>query len=112
MKLRLMSYNIRFGGAGREKLIGSVVKACQPDLVVFQEATDTRVVEKVADEAGLPHRASRRGYSLAFASRVEIAHHEWKHPRELERAFLEIQPAGTNATRFGVHLRAVHSNWT
>jgi exodeoxyribonuclease III len=107
-----MSYNIRFGGAGREKLIGAVVKACAPDLVVFQEATDTRVIEKVADHAELPHRASRRGHSLAFASRVEISHHEWKHPRELERAFLEIEPAGTNAKIFGVHLRAVHSNWT
>lgn len=112
MKLRLMSYNIRFGGAGREKLIGAVVKACEPDLVVFQEASDPQVIETVAAQAGLPHWSARRGHSLAFAGRVEIAHHEWKHPRELERAFLEIQPAGTNAKIFGLHLRAVHSNWT
>ena len=42
--MKLLSYNIRFGGRGREPLLAAVVRAVAPDLVVFQEATDPRVV--------------------------------------------------------------------
>ena len=112
MLIRLMSYNIRFGGVGREKPIASVIRDHGPDLVVLQEATNPRVVETIAAEAGMKFFAARAGHSLAFVSRVEIAGHEWHHPKHLERAFLEISPAGTRTRIFGVHLRAVHSNWT
>jgi len=112
MLLRLMSYNVRFGGSGREKLIASVIRECSPDLVVFQEATKPEVVERVADEAGMQFRASQTGYSVAFVSRVEIEKYEWRNLPQLQRAFLEIKPAGTQTKIFGVHLRAVHSNWT
>ena len=37
--LRLMSYNIRFGGVGREERIAEVIRHVDPDIVVLQEAT-------------------------------------------------------------------------
>jgi endonuclease/exonuclease/phosphatase family metal-dependent hydrolase len=110
--LKLLSYNIRYGGAGREGPLAEVIRACDPDLVVFQEATEPRVVERLAEETGLRHWAARRAHSIAYASRVEIARHEWHWPRGARRAYMEIAPAGTDLHVFGVHLSAVHSYWT
>jgi exodeoxyribonuclease-3 len=49
--LRLLSYNIRFGGLGREEPIAETIKGIAPDLVVFQEATHPAVIERVAAAA-------------------------------------------------------------
>jgi endonuclease/exonuclease/phosphatase family metal-dependent hydrolase len=112
LTLRLLSYNVRFGGRGREARIAEVIRAAAPDLVVFQEATDTRVVEHLARETGMPVWAARRGHSLAYISRAEVAHHEWYHPRGSKHSFLEVVLAGSEARVFGLHLRAMHSKWT
>ena len=45
-------------------------------------------------------------------SRLEIAHHQWHRPASSRRAYLEIVPAGDALRIFGIHLSAVHSNWT
>ena len=112
MTLRLLSYNVRFGGRGREARIAEVIRAVAPDLVVFQEATDTRVVERLARETGLDVWAARPGHSLAYISRARVAHHEWYHPRGSKHSFLEVVLAGGEARVFGLHLRAMHSKWT
>ena len=57
MSLRLFSYNIRFGGRGREGRLAAVIRDVAPDLVVFQEATDPRVIEYLAGATGLSHWA-------------------------------------------------------
>jgi exodeoxyribonuclease-3 len=110
--MRLLSYNIRRGGAGREKQIAAVIRDADPDLVVLQEATHPRVIETVALETGMPDWAARPDYSLAFISKLPIAGHEWYKPLPMRRAFLEIRPKGLNVTVFGVHLSATHSNLT
>lgn len=112
MTLKLLSYNIRFGGAGRERELSEVIRARDPDLVVLQEATKPAVVARLAELTNLPHWAAREGHSLAYLSRNEIAHHEWHWPRGARRAHMEIVPAGLNLHVFGVHLSAVHSSWT
>ena len=110
--MRLLTYNIRYGGSGRLSALAAVVEACAPDVVVLQEATLPDVVEKLADACGMKTWAARPEHSVGFMSRLEIAHHQWHRPRASRRAFLEIVPAGTAARIFGVHLSAVHSNWT
>lgn len=112
MNLKLLSYNIRYGGAGRERHLADVIRAAAPDLVVFQEASRPHVVEQVAGQTGMKIWAARQGHSLGFMSRLEIAHHEWHSPPGARHAFLEIIPAGTEFRVFGLHLSAVHSNWT
>ena len=47
MTLRILSYNIRHGGSGRETALTEVIRAAHPDVVVLQEATKPRVVEEV-----------------------------------------------------------------
>jgi endonuclease/exonuclease/phosphatase family metal-dependent hydrolase len=110
--VRLLSYNIRFGGTGREADIAAVVAGCAADLVVLQEASNPDVVQRVAERCGMPYFASRAGESVAFMSRLEIEHHAWYSPWPLRRAFLEIVPRGLSWCVFGVHLSAIHSNWT
>jgi len=89
-----------------------VIRACDADLVVLQEATDRDVVTRLAAETGMAQHASRRGQSLAFMSREPVPHYAWYKPRISRHAFLEIQLPGSDARVFGVHLSAVHAAWT
>jgi hypothetical protein len=57
---RIMTYNILFGGVGREPLIRDVVSAIHPDVVVFTEVTSADSFEAIADVVG-PHRAGVEG---------------------------------------------------
>ena len=110
--LRLLSYNIRFGGTGREDLLAEVIRRCEPDIVVLQEASAVRVVERLAQQTGLKYWAAKTGHSPAFLSRIEVEHYEWHSDPELQRPFLEIVLSGSSLRIYGIHLRATHSNYT
>ena len=111
MNIKVLSYNIRFGGTGRASQLAEVISSVEPDIVVFQEAIVPRVIEEIAAATKMPFWAARPNSSTAYCSRIEIAHHEWHVPRGLRHPFLEIHPAGTQARIFGLHLRAMFSNW-
>ena len=111
MTLRLLSYNIRFGGSGREQPLAETIKTLAPDLVVFQEATHPEVIARVAAAAGYPFWAARRNHSIGFLSRQEVAYHEWHYPAGARHSFLEIVPAGSEVRVFGLHLSARFSRW-
>ena len=112
MNLKLLSYNIRHGGAGREQALAAVIAAATPDLVIFQEATRPAVIERLARETGMEQWGTRPRESLGFISRRPVAHVSWHKPRVSRHAFIEIVPAGTAWRIFGVHLSAVHAAWT
>ena len=112
MTIRLLSYNIQRGGAGREDALLSVIRPCNPDIVVFQEATRPAVIEHLARASGMRVCASMPKLSLGFMSRIPIAHYEWHRPRVSRHAFLEIVPEGMPFRVFGVHLSAVFAAWT
>jgi exodeoxyribonuclease-3 len=107
-----MSYNIRFGGRGRVGRLGEVIRSVAPDIVVFQEATDPRVVESLAAATGLRVWAAQRAHSIGYISRVEIARHEWHYPFGARHSFLEIVLAGSESRIFGLHLSARFSKWS
>ena len=111
MTLRLLSYNIRFGGHGREEALAETIVAATPDLVVFQEATDPAVIARLAEATRFPFWAARTNHSIGFLSRVEVTYHEWHYPAGARHSFLEIVPAGSNARIFGLHLSARFSKW-
>ena len=112
MTLKLLSYNVRYGGGGREPQLAAVIREADPDLVVLQEATDTRVVERLSEETGLKYRAAHRGRSIAYLSRVPVKRHEWHRPRGSRRHFMELELEGPDLVVFGIHLSAVHAFWT
>ncbi len=110
--LRLLSYNILRGGAGREQPLAEVINEQAPDIVVLQEATRPDVIERLAQATGMTVSGAMRGRSLGFMSRVPIQEYHWVRPRWSQHAFLEIVPEGADMRIFGVHLSAVHAAWT
>ncbi|MFL6254796.1 MAG: endonuclease/exonuclease/phosphatase family protein [Pyrinomonadaceae bacterium] len=112
MTFKLLSYNVRFGGAGRESQLAAVINDAGADFVVLQEATDPRVVERLSELTGLKIWAAHKGRSIAYLSRVAVARHEWHRPRGSRRHFMEIELEGSKLILFGIHLSAVHAFWT
>jgi endonuclease/exonuclease/phosphatase family metal-dependent hydrolase len=105
-----MSYNIHFGGLGREERIAEVINSAEPDLVMLQEATHPMVVERLSELTKMPHVAAKRKHSVAFLSRSAVNHYQWQYHSHLQRAVLDVEIEGVRV--FGVHLRATHSNYT
>ena len=112
MTLRILSYNIRRGGAGREEPLAAVIRSVNPDIVVLEEATRPDVVERLARETGMDEWSARAGKSLAFMSRHPVATFAARQPVISRHAFLEIVPSTAGWRVFGVHLSAVHAAWT
>lgn len=111
MNVKILSYNIRFGGLDRESSITNVIREIAPDLVIFQEAIVPAVIEQIAKAAGMSGWMSKKNHSLAYCSKIPIDHFEWHYPRGSRHPYLELVPAGSETRIFGVHLRAMFSNW-
>jgi endonuclease/exonuclease/phosphatase family metal-dependent hydrolase len=90
--MRIVSYNIRFGGTPRVAFIGAVLAHLRPDVVLLQEATDPAAVDRIARTAGLPHVYRRPGWGVAGMTREPARGHAWHRPGRA-RGFLEIAPA-------------------
>ncbi len=112
MIVKLLSYNVRFGGRKRERELAEVIRSVAPDLVVFQEAIDPDVIMRLAVDTELPFWAARREHSIGYISRLGIAHHEWHYPAGAKHSFLEIVLAGSEARVFGLHLSSTFSKWS
>jgi endonuclease/exonuclease/phosphatase family metal-dependent hydrolase len=110
--IRLLSYNIKYGGRGRERAIADVIRCTDADVVLLQEATDPRVIEQLAKATGLSQWASRPETSLGFLTRIPVAHHAWHHPVNSRHSFLELALEGVECRLFGLHLVAWFSKWT
>lgn len=111
MIVKLLSYNIRFGGRRREGQLAEVIRAADPDLVVFQEATDPNVIKHLATATDLPFWAARQEHSIGYISRLETSHYEWHYPAGAKHSFLEIVIKGSEARIFGLHLSSMFSKW-
>ena len=107
---RVMTYNILYGGVGREQLIRNVVSAVHPDVVIFTEVTSADSFEAIADSVG-PHRvesASRFSREhAAIVSRWPIVQSALHGPPWAPRKWVEatlVPFAGPPVTVHGVHL--------
>lgn len=107
---RVISYNIRFGGLGREELLTQVLQGLDADLVIFQEATHPKVIAGVAEGLGAAAWASKRGFSLGFVSRSPVRHWRWHRLPQLKHPVLEVDPHHS-CTVYGVHLRPHLFKW-
>lgn len=110
--LKLLSYNIHFGGRKKQREIAEVIRALAPDLVVFQEAIAPDVIEYLSRQCRMPFHAARLKHSIGFISRIGIAHYEWHYPRGSKHSFLEIRLAQSETRIFGLHLTAQFSKWS
>jgi endonuclease/exonuclease/phosphatase family metal-dependent hydrolase len=105
-----MTYNILYGGVGREPLIRDIVDAIRPDIAVFTEVTEARSFAVIAEAVG-PHCAGREGrrgreYPV-IVSRWPIVQSDLHGPPWARRKWVEATvqpPGGAPVTVHGVHL--------
>jgi endonuclease/exonuclease/phosphatase family metal-dependent hydrolase len=103
--LRIVSYNIRFGGGRRITLLGATLASLEPDVVLLQEATNPVAMERLALETGLSHVLQQPGWSVASLSKVPMRSHAWHRPVK-GRGFLEVEPEGADVRLIDLHLPA------
>lgn len=110
--MRIVSYNILDGGAGRADALTRVIAASQPDVVALVEADDPGFVEALANHLGMDfvHAPGNR-HASALLSRFplsETVNHALLRPA-LEKSLLEATvapPDGAEVTFGVVHLHA------
>jgi exodeoxyribonuclease-3 len=110
--LRLLTYNIQHGGAGRVAPLARVIASCAPDVVLLQEATRPDIVAELAARTGMADWRSFSRQSLGFLSRTRVSFAASHRPRFSRHAFIEVAPDGERVRLFGVHLSALHAAWT
>jgi hypothetical protein len=62
--VRLLTYNIKNGGIGREPFLIATIAECAPDIVLFQEAIRADVIERIAKATGMAQWATFRPQSI------------------------------------------------
>ena len=103
--LRLVSYNIRFGGRGRDGVIADILGKLEPDVVVFEEAYDVRVLDSIAGRLGMHTVLARPDHSVAAMSRIAFDEAEWRTYRR-GRAVLALGLPEHSLRVLGLHLSA------
>lgn len=108
--VRVMAYNLLYGGVGREQRIRDVVRAIRPDIAVFVEVTSPESFDVIADAVGT-YRASgavrKNKQQAVIVSRWPIIASRQLGPSWAPRKWIEatIQPFGGPPIRVcGVHL--------
>ena len=105
MTLRILSYNIRFGGRGRERAIAEVLRALNPDVAVLQEATDPAVIAAVAAVLDLRVVAADANASVAVIGRATTANVQ-RLPLRTGRTCVALDLPDHGVRLYGVHLSA------
>ena len=111
-EMRIVSYNILDGGAGRAEAIAEVIAARRPDVVALVEATDAAVIDVVArrlemDVLHAPGNSQASALLARWPVRESINHAPLH--ASFEKSLLEatvVGPAGREWTLFIVHLHA------
>ncbi len=104
--IRLVTYNIRRGGAGREARLIQAMQLLDPDLVLLQEATLPSVVGVLASALGLEVLGAEPGRSVAVMGKAGVATAITWRPIRAGRWVAELDIAGGRATVIATHLSA------
>jgi endonuclease/exonuclease/phosphatase family metal-dependent hydrolase len=116
---RILSYNILVGGQPRINELISMIQSADPDVVGLVEATNPRVVEKIAKQLGMQYRMSALGqhstdWQAAVLSRFPIVRTRVHvRPGILTKPLLEVcveEADGNQLTVFVTHLTASFNN--
>src|SRR5438132_9347274 len=119
--LRILSYNILYGGKGRVNQLTKMIQSAQPDVLGLIEAADARVIEELAERLEMHYCANPageypRGMGLGVLSRLPILYSELHaRPGILREPLLEVgveEAGGTQFTVFVTHLwAAFNQGW-
>ncbi|TMD64111.1 MAG: hypothetical protein E6I91_11470 [Chloroflexi bacterium] len=110
MTLRILSYNILWGGADRLALIANVIKQQQPDVVSLLEANSHSKAEALAQQLGmsLTFGKANSWFHVAWLSRLPILHTENYRPTIFAKTLLKIEIPWEDSSMalFATHLKA------
>jgi len=99
--VRVLTYNILLGGAGREQRIADILRRCNADVIALQEANDRALVRRLASQLGMRvviGRPSDGGdLNIAGLSRLPILSHRNHRHQSMLRSHLEITVDTGNA---------------
>jgi exodeoxyribonuclease-3 len=114
--MKILSYNIREGGADRLADIAAIIREQQPDAAALLEATSYENARQIADELGmrLVFGEGNSGYHVGWLSRLPILRSQnYRHPR-LSKTLLEIEVGWDGATLclFATHLASRWDGWS
>jgi endonuclease/exonuclease/phosphatase family metal-dependent hydrolase len=109
MQLKILTYNVLDGGAGREALILQVLQHARPDVVILEEVYEAPFVEQLGQVLSMQpfFGEGNRRRRVALLSRVPVEKFQSHHPnppiwRNFVEAELRYQP-GKRLRVFGVH---------
>jgi endonuclease/exonuclease/phosphatase family metal-dependent hydrolase len=112
MQLKVLTYNVLDGGAGREALILQVLQQARPDIVILEEVYDAPFVEHLGQALAMRpfFGEGNRQRRVALLSRLPVASFHSHHPyppiwRNFVEAEVEYLP-GKRLRLFGVHTMA------
>ncbi len=93
MRLRVLAYNLYFGGADRVEAIYNVLTHVDADVIALTEADDRTVVEALAEKLGLHHvwAEGSGDRHIATLSRFPIVEWNIYNKRPLTQAVLETK---------------------
>ena len=108
MRLRLMTYNIRYGGIGHEAGILEVIRVAQPGVILLQEITASAVVVDLAAALDMQiFIAAGNQFSIALLSRWPVIEAQSYHPfPPIRDTVLDVgveYQAGRTFNLIGVH---------
>lgn len=105
--LRIMSYNIHFGGRKKYHHILAVIRYSNPDLCLITEATQEDVIRNLSGELGMDYLITKKKETrLAILTRAPILSyydHCWP---DVDRPLIEVELDINNRSFmiFGIHL--------
>ena len=105
MSLRLVSYNIRFGGRGRVPSLAGVLRPLAPDVLVLQEASDRATVDRLASDLRLTVVSAEPGSSVAILARIPVGR-PVRRTLRAGRTCVTLDLADLGVRIVGVHLSA------
>ena len=115
VKMRLLTYNILWGGQEREAEIGEVIQAVAPDVVVVQEALGVARFQRIAAAlemtSCLAERRGRLSVRVGLLSRLPVLEFRTLHLWPVWPSCLQTTVKlanGRSLTVFGLHLAAYH----
>lgn len=110
MTIRLLTYNIKNGGLGRENLIVEIIRQSQADMIVLQEVFDDTPMQAFAQALEMDYyvAASNVKWHVALLSRFPISAALTHREAPIWRGLLEATVATPMQPLkiFGVHLHA------
>ena len=110
MTLKVMSYNIENGGAGRLGLLGDIIRRQQPDAVALLEATHKGTVEALAQQLGMhiAYGEANSPEAVAWLSRLPIVQSRNHRLPVLSKTLLEVAIVWSGAVVFLFATHLIH----